>query len=262
MALVKNITALAVLGTLASATGASAASSPLGVWIDHTERGAVEISQCGTQLCGKVVWIKSAEDGKNCGTEILGEVVSEGSNTWGGGWIYSPERKKKYNVEITPLNNGNLQVVGYKGIRFLSKTMIWTPAPADLQRCDGVQQGAQAAPAAAPAPVATGSVEPAPAPVADGGTAPVAPDQAAPAQAAAAPAPAPATTDTTATAPSTNETAVAEAPSESFDTEQFGVKRDGENIEVGDIFKRKNGKCNVSFGSFNMNFDCDGKDKD
>ena len=32
--------------------------SPLGVWIDHTGRGAVEITDCGGKLCGRIVWVK------------------------------------------------------------------------------------------------------------------------------------------------------------------------------------------------------------
>ena len=42
--------------TLASAwTPAFAAGSPIGVWIDHTGRGAVEITDCSGKLCGKLV---------------------------------------------------------------------------------------------------------------------------------------------------------------------------------------------------------------
>lgn len=249
MALVKNAGALALLGTLVSASGAFAASSPVGVWIDHTGRGAVEIKECGNALCGKVVWIKTAEDGKNCGTEILGEVVSEGDNTWGGGWIYSPERNKRYNVEITPQSNGELKVVGYKGVRFLSKTMIWTKAPSDIQRCDGASNEA-AAPAQETTPeIQTGSVDKSA--EASPSTSEPAPDPAAPSRADNAP------------AAKSSETTVAEAPADEGIANDFGVKRDGDNIEVGDIFKRKNGKCNVSFGSFNMNFDCNrSRDRD
>ncbi|MEM8617413.1 MAG: hypothetical protein AAGF20_10815, partial [Pseudomonadota bacterium] len=35
------------------------------------------------------------------------------------------------------MSRDRLRVKGYKGSKFFSKTMIWTKAPADLERCDG-----------------------------------------------------------------------------------------------------------------------------
>ncbi|WP_045836653.1 DUF2147 domain-containing protein [Hyphomicrobium sp. 99] len=114
---------------------ASAAGDPTGIWINDTGRGAVEIKQCGNALCGNVVWVKSESDAGGCGKQIIGDVAPAGDGRWDNGWIYSPERGRKYDVELTPLANGDLKVVGYAGIKFLSKTMIWKPAPQDLQLC-------------------------------------------------------------------------------------------------------------------------------
>lgn len=126
---------LAVCGV--TSTAAFAASSPTGVWIDHTGRGGVEIKDCGNgNLCGHVVWIKDTGDAKGCGLQILGDVKSVGSNQWDKGWIYSPEKKQKFSVELTPLDDNRLRVKGYKGIKLLSKTMIWHRASGNLQRCD------------------------------------------------------------------------------------------------------------------------------
>ena len=38
-----------------------------------------------------------------------------GANTWDGGWIYNPEKKKTYDVELTPLDDNRLRVKGYAG---------------------------------------------------------------------------------------------------------------------------------------------------
>jgi uncharacterized protein (DUF2147 family) len=62
----RGIGSLAI--TLASVGGAVAASSPIGVWIDHTGRGAVEIIDCGGKLCGHLVWFKDAKQGKGGAT--------------------------------------------------------------------------------------------------------------------------------------------------------------------------------------------------
>lgn len=141
---------------------AAAASSPEGVWIDSNGRGAVEIKPCGEALCGHVVWLKNSADAKGCGKQIIGDAAASGSAYTG--WIYSPEDKKRYNVDISPTRDGRLKVVGYAGIRLFSKTMYWTPANPGLVRCD-----AQASPPAQPAPAAQQQAAVTPPPTAAGG---------------------------------------------------------------------------------------------
>jgi uncharacterized protein (DUF2147 family) len=113
---------------------ASAQDSPLGVWIDHTGRGAVEITDCGGNLCGKVVWVADQANSKGCGLQILGDVKPMGDGTFDEGWIYDPDKDAKYDVEIVPQGN-KLKIVGYAGVKLFSQTFTWTKAPGDLQRC-------------------------------------------------------------------------------------------------------------------------------
>lgn len=141
--------------TAVAVSGAQAASSPLGVWINDQGRGGIEISQCGDKLCGKVVWLQNAKDVKGCGLQILGDLEQAGAGTWEGGWIYSPDNKRKYDVEIRPLDGDKLRVFGYAGIKLFGKSMIWTRAPADLKRCETTQAVLTPAPDAAPAPEAS-----------------------------------------------------------------------------------------------------------
>lgn len=133
------------------AAAARAAGDPTGVWINDTGRGAIEIKNCGSALCGHVVWVKDLSDTKGCGRQIIGNAAKVGNGVWDNGWIYSPEKKQKYDVELKPLSNGTLQVTGYAGTKFFSKKMIWKPAPADLVRCGAEQTIAKADPAAKPA---------------------------------------------------------------------------------------------------------------
>jgi uncharacterized protein (DUF2147 family) len=144
--------AVAMLGT--AFAGSAKAQSPVGVWLDDTGRGAVEIVECGQgKLCGKLVWIKNSKNSKACGTAILGEVGKVG-DSWDNGWIYSPEKGAKYDVELTPSGTDKLIVLGYAGTKLFSKEMTWTRAPANLQRCDRPQIEAKAAaPQMAPPPV-------------------------------------------------------------------------------------------------------------
>ena len=151
IAVLKRV-ALALPVTLAStATPVFAAGSPLGIWIDHTGRGAVEITDCNGKLCGRLVWFKDPKNAKDgCNFQIIGNVRPVGGNTWDGGWIIDPDKdpNKKYDVEITPQGDEKLKVMGYAGMKFLNETMIWTRAPADLKKCtDDVARAHDPAPA-------------------------------------------------------------------------------------------------------------------
>jgi len=125
--------------SLVACGSASAASSPVGIWIDHTGRGAVEITECGGKLCGHLVWFKDEKHSKGggCNFQVIGNVRPVAGNKWDGGWIIDPDKdpNKKYDVEIRPLSDQKLKVMGYSGMKFLSETMTWTRAPTDLKKC-------------------------------------------------------------------------------------------------------------------------------
>ena len=141
--------ALAV--ALASAGSASAQALPTGIWMDHTGRGAVEITDCGGgALCGHIVWVKDTKHMNTCRNQVLGGVKPVGGNTWDRGWIIDPDDDAKYSVELKPVGADRLRVVGYMGSKLFSETMTWKRAPADLQRCDG-KSTPDATPASAPA---------------------------------------------------------------------------------------------------------------
>ena len=138
IAIIKRAIGPLAITLAAASTPAFAASSPLGVWIDHTGRGAVEITDCGGKLCGKLVWFKDTKHAKEgCNFQIIGNVRPVAGGKWDGGWIIDPDKdpNKKYDVEITPLSDQKLKVMGYAGLKFLSETMTWTRAPADLKKC-------------------------------------------------------------------------------------------------------------------------------
>jgi uncharacterized protein (DUF2147 family) len=140
--------------SLAATCSPALASSPTGLWYDHTGRGAVEITDCNGKLCGRIVWVKDANHKEGCGFQIIGDVKPVAGGKWDGGWIIDPEKdpKHKYDVEITPQGD-KLKVMGYAGVKFLSETMIWTRAPANLQRCtESVARAPEPAPPPVPAP--------------------------------------------------------------------------------------------------------------
>ena len=152
--------AVAVMA-LAWSASANAATDPTGLWFDHNGRGAVEIKDCadGSGLCGFVVHIKDPANISHCGQQILGKVTPDG-----GGWIYSPDRGRRYDVALTRLSDDKLRVVGNAGSRFFSRTFTWNRAPDDIARCDTTTAAAPVKAASPkPEPVAA-SAEPAAAP--------------------------------------------------------------------------------------------------
>ena len=131
------VTAATYCVGVASMNQAWAAPSPLGVWYDHTRSGAIEIRKCGKALCGYIVWTKNPRDAKKgCGKPLIRNVKYVGRNTWDRGLIYSPTDGKDYSVELKPISNTKLKVLGYAGSKFFSKTMYWKRAPKNLKRCD------------------------------------------------------------------------------------------------------------------------------
>jgi len=146
--------AAAVAAVLLSAGAARADASPIGLWIDHTGRGAVEITDCNGKLCGHVAWLKDPKNAEACGEQVLGDVKPMGNGKWDQGWIYDPDNAAKYDVELTPVGADTLSVLGYAGTKWLSETMTWKRAPADLKKC-AKPGAAAAAPAAASDTAAT-----------------------------------------------------------------------------------------------------------
>lgn len=138
-----------------AAPAAPAPVGPIGVWLDDTGRGAVEIKACGASLCGHIYWLQEpisattgrpVQDAYNpdtakrsravCGLQVIGNVKQQGDGTWDEGWVYDPKVGKSYDVAIAQNRKDQLTVTGYKGLRFLSKTFVWTRAPVGLPRCD------------------------------------------------------------------------------------------------------------------------------
>jgi len=120
-------------------TGTAHAADLTGIWIDNTGRGAVEMTKCGANLCGHIVWVKEGTNKKACGIQIIGNAKPVGKNTWDGGWIYDPERDAKYSVELKPIGTDKMRVLGYAGSKFFSETMVWKRATTDLKRCNDTE---------------------------------------------------------------------------------------------------------------------------
>ena len=240
MALKTSLGLMTALAAAALGAGtAAAASDPRGVWLNDTGRGAIEIKDCEGGLCGYVVWVKAGNDAFGCGKMIIDTVQSSQPGVWDGGRIYSPDRKKWYDVDLKPLKSGDLKVTGHA--LFLSKTMLWTRAPADLERCDAGKTAA-AAPAAKTATAAVSKPT-------------VQPQQ----KAVQAPVVVPENE------PQPAEEKIAEADTVAEDTESLGEGIDLEKgINIGEtvsIKKGPDGKCSIKAPFVNLKVDCNRRNR-
>ena len=130
---------------LALATSVAHAASPVGVWATGGNKSHVQVFQCGSFLCGKIVWLKepNGKDGKPArdrnnpdaakrnqtivGLQIIsGLKPTSGGKEWKDGTVYDPENGKSYGVQITLSDSGKLEVRGYEGVPMLGETKTWT----------------------------------------------------------------------------------------------------------------------------------------
>ncbi|MCW3087222.1 MAG: peptide protein [Sediminibacterium sp.] len=115
----------------------------LGVWINSSGQGQIQIYKEGGKYFGKIVWLKEPNgpnghpklDAKNPdetqrSKPLLGAVVLRGfsydAGEWTGGRIYDPQNGKDYKCYMKLKDPKTLTVRGYIGISLLGRTEIWT----------------------------------------------------------------------------------------------------------------------------------------
>jgi uncharacterized protein (DUF2147 family) len=140
-AMMKKIT-LAVMGLLLF-TSPALAASPVGVWVTKGGKSHVQIYNCGTKLCGKIIWLKVPKnpdgtdkvDKKNpdqakrsqkiVGLSILWGFKKDDDNEWSSGRIYNPQDGDVYKCNMELKDAQTLRVRGYVGVSLFGKTQIW-----------------------------------------------------------------------------------------------------------------------------------------
>jgi uncharacterized protein (DUF2147 family) len=140
-----------VLAPLAAADSPPPAA-PLGRWLTESKRGVIEIYRCGSELCGRLVWMiepmrggAPAVDDNNpdpamrqrrlCGLAMLGGFHADGPDYWEKGWIYDPDSGKTYDATITVKSATMLELRGYIGAPVFGQTQTWTRPDAHYGAC-------------------------------------------------------------------------------------------------------------------------------
>jgi uncharacterized protein (DUF2147 family) len=136
-----------------TATAFAAANDILGTWFNQAKDAKIDIVQCGSDYCGKIVWLKepvypagSKEgtpgtpkiDTKNpdashrkdpvMGMQIVNGLQSAGNGLWKNGKIYDPDSGKTYSAKATLVSPDELDLRGFVGVSLLGRTEKWTRA--------------------------------------------------------------------------------------------------------------------------------------
>ena len=133
----------------------SCAATPVGLWYAEGGAAQVQISPCGTQLCGRVVWLRSPFDENGCdlrdrynpepalrdrpivGLEVLRGLQDsgDGPSAWVGGTIYDPASGSTYRCSLQLETDNRLRLRGYLGIPIIGRTTTWIRVGAERQMC-------------------------------------------------------------------------------------------------------------------------------
>lgn len=150
-----NVGAALLAGFLVLAAQSSPAlgADPQGAWLTEDKDAALTITTCGSQLCGRIIWLESATDGSGllrqdqhnpdparrtqriCGLVVIRDLKPSGPNTWDGN-VYNPQDGKTYSGNITVLSNQKLRLQAYIGLPIFGRSQTWTRV--DSQAANGI----------------------------------------------------------------------------------------------------------------------------
>jgi uncharacterized protein (DUF2147 family) len=152
MTLARSLMAGALSAWLLLTFSSAVAAGPeeiLGEWYTEEDESKVDIYECGTELCGKIVWLKTPTytdsrdgpigtpllDSRNPdpslrqrpidGLRIMQGFRQEEEATWGGGTVYDPKSGRTYRGKIRMTSPDRLELRGYVGIPLFGRTSVW-----------------------------------------------------------------------------------------------------------------------------------------
>ncbi len=114
---------------------AHAAGSPQGLWLTQDRHGVVEITDCGGELCGRIVGIgqflpdgstpHDAHGVSDCHLKLMPDMKPTGENLWRGN-IYDPQNGETYDAEMHVDDHDMLRLRGFIVLPLFGSTQVWT----------------------------------------------------------------------------------------------------------------------------------------
>ncbi len=127
---------------------------PAGLWYADGGAAKVEITHCGSRLCGRVVDLKHPFDENGCalrdrenpdqalrqqsvaGLQILGGLAATAEpGVWDGGWIYDPASGRTYDSRLELHDADRIDLRGYLRFSLLGRTTTWWRVGTEDLRC-------------------------------------------------------------------------------------------------------------------------------
>jgi uncharacterized protein (DUF2147 family) len=83
----------------------------------------IEVYKAGNEYKGKIAWAKNNDKKKPVGFLILENLnFNSRKKMWTNGKIHDPNSGRTYGAEAKIKPDGNLEVLGYKGMKFIGAT--------------------------------------------------------------------------------------------------------------------------------------------
>lgn len=153
MTRMKSALLLLIVALAAAAPAWTASDDILGAWFNGDKDAKIDISKCGDNYCGKIVWLKEPNypagsklgtpgtpklDDQNpdaahkkdplLGLQIIQGFQFSGGNLWKNGKIYDPDSGKTYSAKATLVSPDQLDLRGFIGFSLIGRTEKWTRA--------------------------------------------------------------------------------------------------------------------------------------
>ena len=104
----------------------NANASPLdGTWL-VADRVAVDMSDCGGAVCGRIVWLRNPDlrTPQMCGRSIVWGLSPDGPQHWANGWVFDPETGRTYHLSAVRTSNDLIQARMYAGLSIFGETKM------------------------------------------------------------------------------------------------------------------------------------------
>jgi len=115
----------------------------LGIWVTEEGKARVEITRCGEQFCGTIIWLKEpvkegkpVVDDKNpdlnlrdrpvLGMKLLWGFAFDGDGEYSDGEVYDAESGNTYKATMEFADEKTLDLRGYVLIPLFGRTSRWT----------------------------------------------------------------------------------------------------------------------------------------
>jgi len=139
-----GLVAVAMMFALTSPV--AALQSILGVWLTEERESRIEFVECGSALCGQIIWLQRERDEHGqpyrdvnnpnaalrdrpiLGLTIFQNLVPDEESTGWRGTVYNPQDGDTYETIVFALPDGRLEVKGCVLSGFICNSEYWTPS--------------------------------------------------------------------------------------------------------------------------------------